>query len=49
LVAIGGITRANALQAFDAGADSLAVIGDLFPEDGNVSSRIREWLRLLSA
>jgi len=48
-VAIGGITRANALQAFDAGADSLAVIGDLFPEDGNVSSRIREWLRLLSA
>ncbi|HSP68414.1 MAG TPA: thiamine phosphate synthase [Bryobacteraceae bacterium] len=49
LVAIGGITRANALQALDAGADSLAVIGDLFPEDGNVSSRIREWLRLLSA
>jgi len=48
LVAIGGITRANALQAIDAGADSVAVIGDLFPEDGNVGSRIREWLRLLS-
>jgi len=49
LVAIGGITRANALQAIDAGADSVAVIGDLFPEDGNVGSRTREWLRLLSA
>jgi len=48
LVAIGGITRANAMQAIDAGADSVAVIGDLFPEDGNVGSRIREWLRLLS-
>lgn len=49
LVAIGGITRANALQAIDAGADSVAVIGDLFPQDGNVGSRTREWLRLLSA
>jgi len=48
LVAIGGITRANAMQAIDAGADSVAVIGDLFPEDGNVGSRIREWLRLFS-
>jgi len=48
LVAIGGITRANALQAIDAGADSVAVIGDLFPDDRNVGSRIREWLRLLS-
>ena len=48
LVAIGGITRANAMQAIDAGADSVAVISDLFPEDGNVGSRIREWLRLLS-
>lgn len=49
LVAIGGITRANALHAIDAGADSVAVIGDLFPQDGNVGSRTREWLRLLSA
>jgi len=48
LVAIGGITRANAMQAIDAGADSVAVIGDLFPDDGNVGSRIREWLRLFS-
>jgi thiamine-phosphate pyrophosphorylase len=49
LVAIGGITRANAMQAIDAGADSVAVIGDLFPDDGNVGSRIREWLQMLSS
>jgi thiamine-phosphate pyrophosphorylase len=47
LVAIGGITRANALKVIDAGADSVAVIGDLFPEDGNITARIKEWLRLL--
>jgi len=48
LVAIGGITRANAMQAIAAAADSVAVIGALFPEDGNVGFRTREWLRLLS-
>ena len=48
LVAIGGITRTNAMQAIEAGADSVAVIGDLFPDDGNVGARIRQWLRLLS-
>ena len=47
LVAIGGITRANAQRVIDAGADSVAVIGDLFPEDGNIAARIKEWLRLL--
>ena len=47
LVAIGGITRANALSALDAGADSLAIIGDLFPEDGNIRRRTEEWLALL--
>ncbi len=47
LVAIGGITRANAIQVLEAGADSVAVIGDLFPEDGNISARTEEWLRLL--
>jgi thiamine-phosphate pyrophosphorylase len=46
LVAIGGITRANALQAIDAGADSVAVIGDLFPDDGNISARTAEWIRI---
>jgi thiamine-phosphate pyrophosphorylase len=49
LVAIGGITRAKARQVLEAGADSVAVIGDLFPEDGNISARIKEWLRLLGS
>jgi len=46
LVAIGGITRANAGSVLEAGADSVAVIGDLFPEDGNIAARVREWTRL---
>jgi thiamine-phosphate pyrophosphorylase len=46
LVAIGGITRDNARDVLAAGADSLAVIGDLFPEDGNLRPRVEEWLRL---
>jgi thiamine-phosphate pyrophosphorylase len=41
LVAIGGITRANADRVLAAGADSVAVIGDLFPD---VRTRAREWL-----
>jgi thiamine-phosphate pyrophosphorylase len=32
LVAIGGITRANARSVIDAGADSVAVISDLLPD-----------------
>ena len=48
LVAIGGITRANACEVLEAGADSVAVIGDLFPADGNVRSRGEAWIRLLS-
>lgn len=32
LVAIGGITRANAASVIEAGADSVAVISDLLPE-----------------
>jgi thiamine-phosphate pyrophosphorylase len=32
LVAIGGITRANAAPVLEAGADAVAVIGDLFQE-----------------
>ena len=47
LVAIGGITRANALSVLAAGADSVAVIGDLFPGDGNIRVRVQEWIRLL--
>jgi thiamine-phosphate pyrophosphorylase len=46
LVAIGGITRANASSVIEAGADSVAVIGDLFPEDGNIRARVEEWLRI---
>jgi thiamine-phosphate pyrophosphorylase len=46
LVAIGGITRENARAVLEAGADSVAVIGDLFPEDGNIARRVTEWLRI---
>ncbi len=35
LVAIGGITRRNCRSVIDAGADSLAVISDLLPDDDN--------------
>jgi len=46
LVAIGGITRANARSVLDAGADSVAVIGDLFPEDGRIRDRVEEWISI---
>jgi thiamine-phosphate pyrophosphorylase len=48
LVAIGGITRGNALQVLAAGADSVAVISDLVPEDGSIQLRLKEWISLLS-
>ena len=50
LVAIGGITRANARSVLAAGADSLAVIGDLVPENGSahaLKGRLEEWLRIV--
>ena len=47
VVAIGGITRENARAVIEAGADSVAVIADLFPEDGRVGERVREWLEIL--
>lgn len=46
LVAIGGITRANARQVLDAGADSVAVISDLAGD--NLAERLAEWLQLSS-
>jgi thiamine-phosphate pyrophosphorylase len=51
LVAIGGITRENAQLVLEAGADSVAVIGDLFPgdlhlEDSDIAARVREWMRI---
>jgi thiamine-phosphate pyrophosphorylase len=50
LVAIGGITRDNAQSVLDAGADSVAVIGDIYPADLNrrtLRERIEEWQTLL--
>jgi thiamine-phosphate pyrophosphorylase len=42
LVAIGGITRELAPQVFEAGADSVAIISDLFP-------RPEEWISICSS
>jgi thiamine-phosphate pyrophosphorylase len=44
LVAIGGITRANARSVIEAGADSVAVISDLLSAPSKVA---QEFLRLL--
>lgn len=41
LVAIGGITRQNCRSVIDAGADSLAVISDLLPNESNVDANSR--------
>jgi thiamine-phosphate pyrophosphorylase len=46
LVAIGGITRANALSVFEAGADSVAVISDLLVDPRRAA---QEFLALLAA
>jgi thiamine-phosphate pyrophosphorylase len=43
LVAIGGITRELAPRVFEAGADSVAVIGDLMPD---VRARAEEWIAI---
>ena len=43
LVAIGGITRATAPEVWAAGADSIAVVGDLYPD---VRRSAEEWLKL---
>jgi len=49
LVAIGGITRTNARAALEAGADAVAVIGDLLGGDASlIASRIREFLEILN-
>lgn len=49
LVAIGGITRENARQVWAAGADSIAVVADLYPEgctEKTVRERAEEWTKL---
>ena len=51
LVAIGGITLANAREVWDAGADSVAVIGGLLPSPASARAlreRIEEWRALSS-
>jgi thiamine-phosphate pyrophosphorylase len=47
IVAIGGITLDRARAVIDAGAASLAVIGDLFA-GGDPLARTREWIAALS-
>ena len=49
LVAIGGITLENAVEVWNAGADSVAVIGGMLPERATAQSlreRMEEWHRL---
>jgi thiamine-phosphate pyrophosphorylase len=52
LVAIGGITRENALNVLHAGADSVAVIAGLLPDPATAQSlrhRMEEWQQILKA
>ena len=49
MIAIGGITRDNAESVLDAGADSVAVIGDIYPDPCDPSTlrqRVRDWIRI---
>jgi thiamine-phosphate pyrophosphorylase len=47
IVAIGGITRANARSVIDAGADSVAVISALFVEGETAEKVARDFLEIL--
>jgi thiamine-phosphate pyrophosphorylase len=50
LVAIGGIMLESAQQVIAAGADAVAVIGDLLPEElskKSLRARVEEWQKLL--
>ncbi len=50
LVAIGGITRETARAVLAAGADSLAVIGDLLPaamSSQSLRERMEQWQQLV--
>jgi len=52
LVAIGGITRDNAFTCWNAGADSVAVIADLYPNPCTkimLRDRMTEWQSLTTA
>jgi thiamine-phosphate pyrophosphorylase len=49
LVAIGGITRELAPQVFKAGADSVAIIGDLYPNPfstATLRARAEQWIAI---
>jgi thiamine-phosphate pyrophosphorylase len=51
LVAIGGISLENALEVWQAGADSVAVIAGLLPESGSargLRERMEQWQKLAS-
>ena len=48
LVAIGGITLANVVEAFMAGADSVAVIAQLVADPANISENMSKMLALAS-
>ncbi len=52
LVAIGGIDRQNARLVLEAGADSVAIIGDLYPDSATEQTlyeRAAEWQLLLNS
>ena len=52
LVAIGGITREKALAVFDAGADAVAIIGDLYPDPltkATLRARAEQWVAICSS
>ena len=48
LVAIGGISRANARRVLEAGADSVAVISDLIAPADELPGRVADWLEAVS-
>ena len=48
IVAIGGITRENAIDVLEAGAHTVAVIRDLL-DCSDIQLRTREWINVLSA
>jgi thiamine-phosphate pyrophosphorylase len=51
VVAIGGITRENARQVWNAGADSIAVIGGMYPEEctpAAIKNRFKAWMEIAS-
>lgn len=47
MIAIGGITRANAASVMEAGVDAVAVIGDLLAAGERVEDVARDFLRIL--